>query len=69
MKVERFPKIRVPKIRVPKIRFPNNKIKLRQRKEEGLVSVVQLTCRKAKTFTSQNGLCNSENGTEGSSTS
>ena len=75
MKVERFPKIRFPKIRVPKIRFPNNKIrfpgkiKLRKRKEEALVSVVQLTCRKAKTFTSQNGLCNSENGTEGSSTS
>ena len=73
MKVARFPKIRFPKIRFPKIRFPKirfpGKVKLRQRKEEDPVSVVQLTCRKAKTFTSQKGLCNSENGTEGSSTS
>ena len=66
MKVVRFPN---NKIRFPnnKIRFPE-KIKLRKRKEEDLVSGVRLTCRREKTFTSQKGLCNSENGTEGSST-
>ena len=72
MEVAMFPKIRFPNnmIRVPnnKIRFPG-KIKLRKREEEDLASNVRLTCRREKTFTSQKGLCNSENGTEGSSTS